>query len=312
MRESPLGPFPRSTKLAAVEEDVDLRRMVGHGPPGGRIRRQGLPKLLGEVQRRLERPSRDKEAVLGPNGPAREVDVARPLRKHPNPGCELLHVIRGVAGRRGERPVHADPHPELPDVALGRSGQIRQERERSPEVAEGVEMGGALGRALARALPPGQRLVDRVGFTEVMPDQLRLVLRDDGKLPHQAARDPLVVAPLRRPQQRPIGDLVRQRVPERVFEIRSAASLVDEPRGLQPGQAAAQLLVGSVRDRPQEGEADVLADGGGHLEQLLVADGQPIDASREHGVHGRRNAERGDWRPRAARAGFSAKRAGLD
>jgi hypothetical protein len=69
-----------------------------------------------------------------------------------------------------------------------------------------------------------------------------------------------------------IGDLVRQRVLERVFEIRKQPCLVEELRGLQAGQPGPKILVVVIGDRVQERKRYVLAHHGRRLEQPLVVE----------------------------------------
>jgi hypothetical protein len=67
-------------------------------------------------------------------------------------------------------------------------------------------------------------------------------------------------------EQARIGDFVRERVLERVFEVREETRLEDEFAGPQSRQLAMQVLLRHACDGLQEIERDVLPDHRGGLE----------------------------------------------
>ena len=77
-----------------------------------------------------------------------------------------------------------------------------------------------------------------------------------------------------------VRDLVRQRVLEGVFDVRDDSGLVDELGGLQGGEPPAQRLGLLVADRLQKAEWKALADDRRHFQNVLLLDGQPVDARR--------------------------------
>ena len=72
---------------------------------------------------------------------------------------------------------------------------------------------------------------------------------------------------------------------EGVFEVRKEARLVQELGGLKMGEAAAEVLLGRLRDRPKEGQGYVLADDGRGLEEPFVLGSKAVDPRREDRLH---------------------------
>ena len=68
----------------------------------------------------------------------------------------------------------------------------------------------------------------------------------------------------------PIGDLVREGVLERVFELRKEARFVEELGGLQAGEATVERHLGPFSDGLEESEGNIFTNDGGRLEQTLL------------------------------------------
>ena len=91
------------------------------------------------------------------------------------------------------------------------------------------------------------------------------------------------------PGEAAVGDLVGQRVLERVLELGEQARLVEELGGLEASRDPARSASsGSVGDRLQQRVGHILADDRGRLEQPLVLGGQAVDARREDRLDRRR------------------------
>src|SRR2546425_3890053 len=73
-----------------------------------------------------------------------------------------------------------------------------------------------------------------------------------------------------RGQETLVCHLVRERVLERVFEVREEARLIQELCGLEMPEAAAQGVLGLLGDRLQEREWHILSDHGRRLQETLV------------------------------------------
>lgn len=86
-------------------------------------------------------------------------------------------------------------------------------------------------------------------------------------------------------KQTGVGDLVRQRVLERVLDLGEQARLVEEFRSGEPGQRVPQDRPGDVADLLEHGERDAFAHDGGGLQHPLVVRAETIDARGEDGVH---------------------------
>ena len=136
-------------------------------------------------------------------------------------------------------------------------------------------------------LPPHGMMSQEIG---VLGGQIRLESLDS--LDHRRMQSRLPVV-----DQAPIGDVVSERVLERVLEFGKDARFVEEFGPPESCQRLTELLIGHVGDGPQEGNRHVLAHDRRRLEQPLVLGQEPIDARREDGLHGRWHLDRVDVLP---------------
>src|SRR5215467_15582782 len=83
-----------------------------------------------------------------------------------------------------------------------------------------------------------------------------------------------------------IGDLVRERVLERVFLLRKDPRLVNELARLQSCESFARCRIGRLGDVRQQRSRKLLPDHGRRLKQPLVVRVQPVDATGEEGLRG--------------------------
>ena len=72
------------------------------------------------------------------------------------------------------------------------------------------------------------------------------------------------------PDEAGIRDLLGERVREGVRDLRVELDLVQELALLEPAEAGPQLVLGDVGGRREQPARDILADGGGRLQHLLV------------------------------------------
>ena len=87
-------------------------------------------------------------------------------------------------------------------------------------------------------------------------------------------------------EQAAVGHLVRQGVLEGVFQLGEEVGLIEELRGLEVGEVAAQVSVRQVGNGLQQGQRHLGANDGGGLQQALGLRRQPVDARCQHGLHG--------------------------
>jgi hypothetical protein len=87
------------------------------------------------------------------------------------------------------------------------------------------------------------------------------------------------------PQETRVGDVVGQRVLERVFQIREELCLAEELRLLQVLEPSPQRFLWLLRDRRQDRVGHVLADDRGPLQELLLLRRQPVDARGQDRLH---------------------------
>ena len=113
-------------------------------------------------------------------------------------------------------------------------------------------------------------------------------------------------------QEPAVGDVVRQRVLERVLELGKQSRLVQELTGLEASEAAAAGFLVEAGHREQERERHVASDDRRRLQQALVVSGEPIDARREDRLHRRRHPYGVEIFQEAVGAAGTAEHTGLD
>src|SRR5713226_3556325 len=106
--------------------------------------------------------------------------------------------------------------------------------------------------------------------------------------------DPRVEHPAAVVQYGCVGDVMRQRMTERVLRLGEQACLVKELCGPKMRESATERLVRELGDRLEQRERYVLADDGGRLEQTFVLREEPVDARRQHRLDRGRNLDRLD------------------
>jgi hypothetical protein len=79
-------------------------------------------------------------------------------------------------------------------------------------------------------------------------------------------------------KQAAVGHFMRQRVLERVFDLRKQLGFIDELGGLELRQPFAEGVARHIGDGFEQRQGQVLADYGGGLQQPLVLGGEAIDA----------------------------------
>ena len=95
-------------------------------------------------------------------------------------------------------------------------------------------------------------------------------------------------------EQSAVRHLVRQRVRERVLDLREELRLVDELCGAQAIEAPTEGFIRQFGNLLKDGQRDVIAHDGGRLQETLVLRSEAIDARRQHGLDRRRHVERMD------------------
>jgi hypothetical protein len=125
-------------------------------------------------------------------------------------------------------------------------------------------------------------------------EPLRLLTQAIRVVPLDGGDDGGVELPATIVEESSVGDLMGQRVLERVFQIGKQAGLVEELGRLQVEEPATQLLLGELGNGEEEGEGHVLADDRGRLEKLLVLRLQSVDPRGQDGLHSGGNVDRID------------------
>jgi hypothetical protein len=209
-----------------------------------------------------------------------------------------------VAERPGDhlRLVEVLPHARLiaervervPEIEPDVDGQLGRLPDLG-ETAEGPERLLQVGNGLAIRGPrhgpePGlaeirDRLLPQLPAQGVIGQPLRLLGDALGREPLDGLDDAGVQGTLPVVEQPLVRHLVRERVFERVLEVRKETGLVEELRGLEMSQLGAHLVFRRVGDGQEQRHGHVLADDRGRLEQPLGLGCQAVDARGQDGLH---------------------------
>ena len=192
------------------------------------------------------------------------------------------------------------------------SGRCGRAAERLLEVRHCLAMGRARHGLVSRLPAVHQGLVPHLAPQGMVRQAFDLLCQpvlserfqslDDASMQHSP---PLV-------QQATVGHLVRQGMLEGVFQLGEEARLVQELRSLEVGEVAVQLGVWQVGNGGQEGTRHLRANNRGGLQQALGLGWQPVDAGRQHGLHGRRHLDAVQRLRQAIGASLTHQPAGLD
>ena len=184
-------------------------------------------------------------------------------------------------------------------------------RQRLLEEAHRLAVGPARG-GLGAGLPQiGHRLVPHLAAQRVVGQGLHLIARAVGVQLLQRFHHPRVQRPAALPEEGIVGDLLGQRVAERVLHARKEAELVEEISGLEDGEVAPDLVLRHVGDGLEQYQRHILADDGGRLQQALRLRRQAIDAWGQDGVDRGRELDALDGLDQPIRAPLARQRLGL-
>jgi hypothetical protein len=152
---------------------------------------------------------------------------------------------------------------------LATLGHVLQSQERPFIVGRSLVVGGAQKRLPAGLPQKGHGLFPHSALERVMGEpfdvfgeSVRIEMLD-GLNDFGVEGTPSLL------RKTPIGDLVREGVLERVFELRKEARFVEELGGLQAGEATVERQPGPFSDGLEEREGDIFTNDGGRLEQTL-------------------------------------------
>src|SRR3970282_1251395 len=78
-----------------------------------------------------------------------------------------------------------------------------------------------------------------------------------------------------------VGHLVGERVLEGVLKLGEEGRLVEELGGLEVAEVATERVLGQLRQGPEDGEGDILADNGRRLKQGLLLRREAVETRRQ-------------------------------
>jgi hypothetical protein len=141
----------------------------------------------------------------------------------------------------------------------------------------------------ARLASVDERLVPPFGLQGVVSEPLDLLGKS---LPGESLDcfdNPSMHGPAAFLEQSPVGDLVRERVFEGIFEIGKQPYLVEELRGLEMAEAVPDRVLSQFGDRQEQRKWHILADHGRGLQEVLFFGGESINPRRQHRLNAGRH-----------------------
>src|SRR5215831_19245165 len=187
--------------------------------------------------------------------------------------------------QRDQRDPERDPDIERVGQRRRRLWKLGEERKGGLKKADRFAIGRA-GHSLRAGLTQvGNSLRGDASAHSVMREDLRLLSQTTGVEPFERLDELGVQCASPVLKQSLVGHFVRERVLERVLEVREEPDLVEELRGLETAQLGAHLFLRRVGNGEQQRDGHVLADDGSRLEQPLVIGGQAVDARGQDGLN---------------------------
>ncbi len=222
--------------------------------------------------------------------------------------------VGGLVGGDAETPAvgeHGGPRLERERHRVGRLGRALEEPHHSPPVGEALgEVGGS--HPAGGAPVPLRGLQALAGGFEVMREERCSLVELAGVDLGDRVGDPVVGPRAPLGELGAVGNLLRQRMLERILGDRIEALRIDELGRDQLPERGSELLLRKLRDPRQDGLGEVLADHGGDLERGLFPLTEPIDARSEDRLHARRDLEPLDGPHEPMGSPGAAQNAGLE
>ena len=146
------------------------------------------------------------------------------------------------------------------------SGRWRSAPSACSRVSGGLAVGRPLDGPEPRLAKIAGRFLPQLPAQGVVGEPLGLLGAALGREPLDGLGDASVQGALLLMEQPLVRHLVRERMLERVLEVREESGLVEELGGLQAGEVGAHLVLRRVGDRQEQRHRNVLAHDRGRLE----------------------------------------------
>ena len=145
--------------------------------------------------------------------------------------------------------------------------------------------------SLPGAEPEPDGLRTSLGLSVVVAKHLGRTLSRIGEEPLQRLGSPYVQRPTPIVRQALVGDLLYERMLERVPPRCAGCDLVNELCGLQVVETTRQISLLQPGNRGQHGHGDVTAGHRCYLQDIAILGGEPVEAAGDNAVDGAGNGQ---------------------
>ena len=256
----------------------------------------GILTLPGQAEESLREASRlaiespiEADVPQAPEGGEEPRPVVQPSAQLPGGDVRGLEFAAAGPVDHREAGTESDANVEGFAERLWALAQLLKRGQGLLEERDGFAVGRSRHRLLSRLTQVGDRAIPQRPAHSMVSQPLDVLESTVAVERLDRVEDPGVEDALPILKEAPVHHLVGQRVLEGVLGFGEEARLVEKLGDLQAGQAGPERILRQLGDGEKEGERHVAPDDGGRLEQALVLRRKPVDASREHSLHGDRH-----------------------
>ena len=274
---------------AAVEQHEPHRPVAAQAGEArsGRVRDLELP--AGERDRLVEVPVvglLNREAV---ERRRQLVGVADLLAQLDRPVPHGSQAVGGIALEPHQRVAQQDLEPHLAPVALGARLDIGHQLDPAAVVGGGLGERRGAGRAPAGGLEALRRALRLSPERQVVTDQLRLGGEALRELPLHDRGDAAMELQPALAQQRLVGGVADQGVPELIAAAVDRGAVLEDPGGREPPQLPAQAVRWELGRRGEQPLGEAASEHGGDLGDVAGA-AEPVEPGEQRALQRGRQA----------------------
>ena len=258
---------------------ANVLQLVGHDPGAA-----------GALDRLLVRAEQEQTVHFEGQRTSEPSSVTEMIRERLRPP----EVFEGplVLPEQRERVPEVEKHLHGLRLRGGGIGQALQDLQRLLEPGGGLAVGGMSERLRARLAEIACRSIPALTTAGMMGESLDVLAQPVGIEMLDGVHDPGMERGARLSQQRVVGNLASQAVPEDVLGLWKQGDVVDEFSRSEATEAVTQLILRHVGNRVEQADGHVLSDHRRALQEPLVSGREAVDPRRQDRLDRGRHQDR--------------------